>query len=55
MCDMARPRMTRKDYYTKYRSAIFELMYMEKSLRTISREQKIGLSTIMRIKKRFGL
>ena len=47
--------MTRKDYFKKYRQVIFELMYMEKSLRRISREQHLGLSTIMRIKKKCGL
>ena len=47
--------MTRKDYFLKYRKVIFELMYMKKSLRTISREQKVGLSTVMRLKKRFRL
>jgi len=47
--------MTRKDYYLKYRTVIFELMYMKKSLRTISRDQKVSLSTVMRLKKRFGL
>lgn len=47
--------MTRRDYYTKYHKVIFELRYMEKSLRRISREQKVGLSTVMRIKRRFAL
>ena len=47
--------MTRKDYLVKYRKVIFELRYMEKSLRTISRDQKVSLSTVMRLKKRFGL
>ena len=50
-----RPRMTRKDYLVKYRRVLFELRYMEKSLRRIAREQKVGLSTVMRIKKRFAL
>ena len=52
---MARPRMTRSEYYWKYHKVIFELKYMEKSLRRIAREQKVGLSTVMRVKKRFGL
>ena len=52
---MGRPRMTRKDYYIKYHKVIFELKYMEKSLRRIAREQHVGLSTVMRVKKRFGL
>lgn len=50
-----RPRMTRKDYFKKYRQVIFELMYMEKSLRRISRDNNIGLSTVVRIKKKMGL
>jgi hypothetical protein len=52
---MGRPRMTRKDYYLKYHRVIFELKYMEKSLRRIAREQKVGLSTVMRLKKKFAL
>lgn len=52
---MARPRMTKRDYYLKYHRVILELQYMEKSLRRVSREQKVGLSTVMRLKKRFGL
>ena len=52
---MGRPRMTRKDYYIKYHKVIFELRYMEKSMRRIAREQKVGLSTVMRLKKRFAL
>ena len=47
--------MTRKDYLVKYRQVIFELRYMEKSLRRIAREQKVGLSTVMRLKKKFAL
>ena len=47
--------MTRKDYYLKYHRVIFELKYMEKSLRRIAREQKVGLSTVMRLKKKFAL
>lgn len=47
--------MTRKDYYIKYHKVIFEIRYMEKSLRRIAKEQKVGLSTVMRLKKRFGL
>lgn len=47
--------MTRKDYYIKYHMVIFELRYMEKSLRRIAREQKVGLSTVMRLKKKFAL
>ena len=47
--------MSRDDYLVKYRQVIFELRYMEKSLRRIAKEQKVGLSTIMRLKKRFAL
>jgi len=47
--------MTRKDYYLKYHKVLFELRYMEKSLRRIAKEQKVGLSTVMRLKKRFAL
>ena len=43
------------DYFKKYYQVIFDLKYMLKSLRTISKEQKVGLSTVCRIKKRFGL
>ena len=47
--------MTRKDYLVKYRRVIFELRYMEKPLRRIAKEQKVGLSTVMRLKKKFAL
>lgn len=47
--------MTRKDYYIKYHRVIFDLKYMEMSLRRIARKEKIGLSTVMRIKKKLGL
>lgn len=52
---MARPRMTRNEYYIKYYNVINELNYLVKSMRTIARDNNIGLSTVMRIKKRFGL
>ena len=52
---MGRPRMTREDYLVKYRRVIFELRYMEKSLRRIAKEQKVGLSTVMRLKKKCAL
>lgn len=52
---MGRPRMTRRDYYIKYHKVLFELRYMEKSLRRIAKEQKVGLSTVMRLKKKFAL
>ena len=47
--------MTQDQYYIKYYNVIQELKYLVKSLRTISKEQKVGLSTVCRIKKRFGL
>ena len=47
--------MTREDYLVKYRRVIFELRYMEKSFRSIAKEQKVVLLTVMRLKKRFGL
>lgn len=47
--------MTRRDYYIKYHKVLFELRYMEKSLRRIAKEQKVGLSTVMRLKKKFAL
>ena len=52
---MGRPRMTRKDYYIKYHKVIFELRYLEKSLRAISRDCKVSLSTTIRLKKKFAL
>ena len=55
MGKIGRPRMTRKDYLMKYRKVIFDLKYMEMSLRRIARQEKVGLSTVMRIKRRFGL
>lgn len=50
---MARPRMTRRDYYIKYNRVLFELQYMIKSMRAIARDNKVGLSTVMRLKKKF--
>jgi len=55
MGKIGRPRMTRKDYYLKYHRVIFDLRYMELSLRAISKKHKIGLSTTMRLKKKFAL
>jgi hypothetical protein len=52
---MGRPRMTRKDYLVKYWQVVFDLKYMKMSLRRIARDEKVGLSTVMRIKKKFGL
>ena len=52
---MGRPRMTRRDYCIKYHKVIFELRYMEMPLRRIASQNHIGLSTVMRLKKRFAL
>lgn len=52
---MARPKMTKLDYKVKYPRVLFELKYLDKSLRKISRDCGVGLSTIMRIKKKFVL
>lgn len=48
-----RPRMTRKDYLLKYSKAIFELRYLEMSLRSIARDCKVSLSTVVRLKSKF--
>lgn len=50
-----RPRMTRDDYYIKYYRVIQELSYLCKSQRAIARDCHVGLSTVVRIKKRFRL
>ena len=52
---IGRPRMTRKDFFLKYRTVIWELEFMEKSMRRIARDNKVGLSTVMRLKKKFAL
>jgi hypothetical protein len=50
-----RPSLSREDYYWKYHQVVFELTYLMKSLRTISRDNHVSLSTVVRIKKRFRL
>ena len=45
--------MTRRDYYIKYHKVIFEINYMVMSMRQIARENHVGLSTVMRLKKKF--
>ena len=50
-----RPKKTRAQLYKEYHRVIFDLKYMQMSLRRIAREEKVGLSTVMRLKKRFGL
>lgn len=52
---MGRPKMTRRDYEVKYHKVIAELKYLDKSLRKISKDNNVGLSTVMRLKKKFGL
>ena len=45
--------MTRRDFYTKYHQVIFDLNYMVMSMRQIARENKVSLSTVQRLKKKF--
>lgn len=45
--------MTRNDYYTKYHQVIFDLNYMVMSLRQIAKENRVSLSTVQRLKKKF--
>ena len=47
--------MTRDEYYTKYYNVIDELTYYVKTIRAIARDNHVSISTVMRIKKRFGL
>ena len=50
---MGRPRMTREDLYWKYYKVINDLNYMVMSMRQIARENKVSLSTVQRLKKKF--
>lgn len=45
--------MTRSDYYWKYYKVINDLNYMVMSMRQIARENKVSLSTVQRLKKKF--
>ena len=45
--------MTRKDYYIKYHQVIWDLEFMVMSMRQIARENKVSLSTVQRLKRRF--
>ena len=45
--------MTRDEYFIKYYNVIYELTYLIKSLRAIARDNHVGLSTVMRLKKKF--
>ena len=48
-----RPRMSREELYWKYHQVIFDLNYMVMSLRQIALENKVSLSTVQRLKKKF--
>lgn len=50
---MARPRLSREDLYWKYHQVIFDLNYMVMSLRRIAVKNKVSLSTVQRLKKKF--
>lgn len=50
-----RPKKTRAQLYKEYHRVIFDLKYMQMSLRRIAKEEKVGLSTVMRLKKKFAL
>ena len=50
---MGRPRMTREELYWKYHQVIFDLNYMVMSMRQIARENKVSLSTVQRLKRKF--
>lgn len=50
---MARPIMTKDEYFTKYYNVVYELTYLIKPLRAIARDNHVGLSTVMRLKKKF--
>ena len=45
--------MTREELYWKYHQVIFDLNYMVMSLRQIAFENKVSLSTVQRLKKKF--
>lgn len=45
--------MTRSDYYWKYYKVIEDLNYMVMSMRAIARENRVSLSTVQRLKKKF--
>ena len=45
--------MTREELYWKYHQVIFDLNYMVMSLRQIALENKVSLSTVQRLKKKF--
>ena len=45
--------MTREELYWKYHQVIFDLNYMVMSMRQFARENKVSLSTVQRLKRRF--
>ena len=45
--------MSREELYWKYHQVIFDLNYMVMSLRQIALENKVSLSTVQRLKRRF--
>ena len=45
--------MTRSDYYWKYHQVIFDLNYMVMSMRQIARKNRVSLSTVQRVKKKY--
>lgn len=45
--------MSREELYWKYHQVIFDLNYMVMSLRQIALENKVSLSTVQRLKKKF--
>lgn len=45
--------MSRDKYYCKYYNVIQELNYYVKSMRAIAKDNHVGLSTVMRLKKKF--
>lgn len=50
---MGRPRKTKAQYLKEYKWVLEELS-LGIPMRTISKKHKVGLSTVMRLKKRFG-
>ena len=47
--------MTKDEYFTKYYNVIDELTYLLKPLRAIARDNHVGLSTVVRLKKKFHI
>ena len=45
--------MSREELYWKYHQVIFDLNYMVMSLRQIALENKVSLSTVQRLKRKF--